>query len=82
MQECGPRDCGLIAVRVTQIEDSPCTQIIVEFAAVHCSKSMALAYYQPECMDKPISYVLRQPSTSSSTPHLTFSGFVCKWNIT
>lgn len=65
-----------------QIGDSPCTQITVEFAAVHCSKSMALAYYQPECMDKPVSYVLRQPSTSGSALQLTFSGFVCKWDVT
>lgn len=78
-QECGPRDCGVLAARVTHSGTARARHIRVEFAAVHGSKSMGFAYYQPCDMDKPVSYVMRQPNRQDHMVQLACLGYVCNW---
>ncbi|DBA75704.1 TPA: hypothetical protein ACH3X2_009016 [Trebouxia sp. C0005] len=62
MQEAQPNNCGVLAVRVTFDSASP-GQVSTECSAVHCSRSMGLAWSALHGTAAPHCQILRQSDT-------------------
>ncbi|DBA94066.1 TPA: hypothetical protein ACH3X1_001714 [Trebouxia sp. C0004] len=59
MQEAQPNDCGVLAVRVTFNPAAP-GLVSIECSAVHCSRSMGLAWSALHSIAAPQCQILRQ----------------------
>lgn len=75
LQEARPNDCGVLAVRfcIKGEMGQELVQAEIECAAVHCSKSMGIAWSShafplPECQ------ILRQQHLEASDQQLVYTG--------
>ena len=82
LQEAAPNDCGVLALRLL-IEPAPSqatAQAKVECAALHCSRSMGIAWSSQSCQI-PQCQILRQQPSDATRQQMVCAGCITTFTL-